>query len=180
MEEERLWFAGVDWASETHQVRLSDARGDKIGERAFAHGGAGHGSHVDLAEGREGSALQTRQDACCMPCVKRRLPVSHARPSRPPRRSSRSCDRLWLPGPITPHVLRHSCGVALLQSGTDVTVIRDYLGHSSIATTSRYISTNLKMKREALQTFWKHARIESDHSRPWKPKPDLLAFLQAL
>lgn len=41
MEEERLWFAGVDWASETHQVRLSDARGDKIGERAFAHGGEG-------------------------------------------------------------------------------------------------------------------------------------------
>jgi hypothetical protein len=29
---------------------------------------------------------------------------------------------------ITPHVFRHSCAVALLQSGTDVTVIRDYLG----------------------------------------------------
>lgn len=33
---------------------------------------------------------------------------------------------------ITPHVLRHSCAVALLQSGTDVTVIRDYLGHASV------------------------------------------------
>jgi site-specific recombinase XerD len=81
---------------------------------------------------------------------------------------------------ITPHVLRHSCAVALLQSGTDVTVIRDYLGHSSVTTTSRYLSTNLKMKRDALQTFWKHAGIEPAQTRPWKPKPDLLAFLQAL
>lgn len=81
---------------------------------------------------------------------------------------------------ITPHVLRHSCAVALLQSGTDVTVIRDYLGHSSIATTSHYLSTNLKMKRDALQTFWKHAGIEPDGTKPWKPEPNLLTFLQAL
>jgi site-specific recombinase XerD len=81
---------------------------------------------------------------------------------------------------ITPHVLRHSCAVALLQSGTDVTVIRDYLGHTSVATTGRYITTNLQMKREALQTFWKHAGIEPARTRPWKPKADLLAFLQSL
>jgi site-specific recombinase XerD len=81
---------------------------------------------------------------------------------------------------ITPHVLRHSCAVALLQSGTDVTVIRDYLGHTSVATTGRYITTNLQMKRDALQTFWKHAGIESARTRPWKPKADLLAFLQSL
>lgn len=41
MEEERRWFVGVDWASETHQVRLSDARGNKVGERSFHHGGEG-------------------------------------------------------------------------------------------------------------------------------------------
>jgi site-specific recombinase XerD len=81
---------------------------------------------------------------------------------------------------ITPHVFRHSCAVALLQSGTNVTVIRDYLGHASIATTSRYIATNLKMKRDALQTFWKHAGIEPGQTKPWKPKPDLLSFLQSL
>lgn len=81
---------------------------------------------------------------------------------------------------ITPHVMRHSCAVALLQSGTDVTVIRDYLGHASVATTGRYITTNLQMKREAMQTFWKHAGIEPARSKPWRPKPDLLAFLQSL
>ena len=81
---------------------------------------------------------------------------------------------------VTPHVMRHSCAVALLQSGTDVTVIRDYLGHASIATTGRYLTTNLKMNRDAMQTFWKHAGIEPSRTKPWKPKPDLLAFLQAL
>ena len=52
---------------------------------------------------------------------------------------------------ITPHVLRHSCAVTLLQSGSDVTVIRDYLGHTSVATTGRYITINLQMKRDAME-----------------------------
>lgn len=81
---------------------------------------------------------------------------------------------------ITPHVVRHSCAVALLQSGTDVTVIRDYLGHASVATTGRYITTNLQMKRDALETFWAHAGIEPARAKPWKPKANLLAFLQSL
>jgi integrase/recombinase XerD len=81
---------------------------------------------------------------------------------------------------ITPHVLRHSCAVALLQSGTDVMVIRDYLGHSSVATTGRYITTNLQMKREAMQAFWKAAGIEPSNAKPWKPTTDMLAFLQSL
>ena len=81
---------------------------------------------------------------------------------------------------ITPHVLRHSCAVALLQSGTDVTVIRDYLGHASVATTGRYITTNLQMKRDAMQAFWKKAGIEPANTKAWKPKADLLAFLRSL
>jgi transposase len=41
MEDKRNWFVGVDWASETHHVRVSDARGRKLGARAFAHSGEG-------------------------------------------------------------------------------------------------------------------------------------------
>ena len=51
---------------------------------------------------------------------------------------------------VTPHMLRHGCAVALLQSGVDITVIRDYLGHASISTTSRYVATNLQMKPDLL------------------------------
>src|ERR671913_1158126 len=40
-DEARRWFAGVDWGSEKHQVCLLDAAGTVVGERAFAHDGAG-------------------------------------------------------------------------------------------------------------------------------------------
>ena len=81
---------------------------------------------------------------------------------------------------VTPHVLRHSCAVALLQAGVDVTVIRDYLGHVSIATTSRYITTNLKMKRDVLHAFWKRAGLTKRSRRGWRPSPKLLAFLESM
>ena len=42
MAEETIhWFAGVDWGSAKHQVCLLDGAGNVVGERAFAHGGAG-------------------------------------------------------------------------------------------------------------------------------------------
>ena len=81
---------------------------------------------------------------------------------------------------VTPHMLRHSCAVALLQAGVDVTVIRDYLGHASVSTTSRYISTNLQMKRQVLDAFWKRAGLAQTVARKWQPSPKLLAFLQTL
>lgn len=71
---------------------------------------------------------------------------------------------------VTPHVLRHSCAVALLQAGVDVSVIRDYLGHASVATTSRYITINLRMKREVLETFWRRAGLARTRTSPWSPK----------
>jgi integrase/recombinase XerD len=81
---------------------------------------------------------------------------------------------------VTPHMLRHSCAVALLQAGVDITVIRDYLGHASISTTSRYVSTNLQMKRDALEHFWGRSGLSSTRTRAWSPKPDLLAYLASI
>jgi site-specific recombinase XerD len=81
---------------------------------------------------------------------------------------------------VHPHLLRHSCAVALLQAGVDLTVIRDYLGHASIATTNRYVSTNLKMKRDALTAFWERAGISKPVSHPWKASTKLLDLLRSL
>jgi site-specific recombinase XerD len=77
-------------------------------------------------------------------------------------------------------MLRHSCACALLQAGVDLTVIRDYLGHASIATTSRYAHTNLKLKRDALSSFWDHAGLSTPRSAPWKPSKSLISYLSAL
>ena len=41
MSELKGWFVGVDWASENHRVRIADCYGKRLGERDFAHGGAG-------------------------------------------------------------------------------------------------------------------------------------------
>ena len=81
---------------------------------------------------------------------------------------------------ITPHVFRHSCAVALLKAGVNITVIRDYLGHASISTTSRYVSTNLQMKRDALEHFWQRSGLSPVAARDWSPKPDLLAYLSSI
>lgn len=81
---------------------------------------------------------------------------------------------------VTPHVLRHSCAVSLLQAGIDITLIRDYLGHVSVATTSRYLTTNLQIKRAALEAFWARSGIIPAKEQPWKPTPNLLTFLESL
>ena len=38
---EQRWYAGVDWASESHHVFLTDGEGRKIGEKIFKHSGEG-------------------------------------------------------------------------------------------------------------------------------------------
>jgi transposase len=40
-EEDRRWFAGIDWGTETHHAFVSDDRGQKLGEKAFPHSGEG-------------------------------------------------------------------------------------------------------------------------------------------
>lgn len=81
---------------------------------------------------------------------------------------------------VTPHVLRHSCAVALLQAGVDLSAIRDYLGHESIVTTGRYTKSNLQMKRRVLDAFWRHAGLTQSRDPKWRPTPDVIVFLSSL
>ena len=85
------------------------------------------------------------------------------------------------PAKIWPHLLRHSCAVALLQAGVDLVTIRDQLGHVSVATTGRYATSNLKLKRNALEAFWAAAGLAEDtRRRPWRPSPQLSQFLHSI
>ena len=49
------WFVGIDWASQSHQVCLVDARGECLGERAVAHGGPGIEELCDWLIARTGA-----------------------------------------------------------------------------------------------------------------------------
>jgi site-specific recombinase XerD len=81
---------------------------------------------------------------------------------------------------ITPHVMRHSCACALLQSGVDLVTVRDLLGHESVRATDRYTRANMKTKRQALEAFWKTVDLTEDQAAPWVPKPELLEILASL
>lgn len=77
---------------------------------------------------------------------------------------------------ITPHVLRHTTALHLLQSGVDIAVIALWLGHESLETTHVYIEVDLAHKEQALQ---KLAPVEGPLSRFTAEDP-LLAFLTSL
>src|SRR5437899_4337046 len=53
--EEIEWFVGIDWASQSRQVCLVDARGECLGERAVAHGGPGLEELCDWLIARTGA-----------------------------------------------------------------------------------------------------------------------------
>lgn len=77
---------------------------------------------------------------------------------------------------ISPHVLRHTTAVSLLQAGNDRSVIALWLGHESIETTQMYLDADLTMKERAL------ARTAPLRVAPGRYLPDdsLLAFLSGL
>jgi integrase/recombinase XerD len=95
-------------------------------------------------------------------------------------RKARQADPSLPKRKVHPHTLRHSCAVGLLQAGVELTAIRDYLGHSSIATTGRYLQTNLATKREVLNRFWRTAGLEPKAATRWRPSQKLLGFLKSL
>lgn len=59
-----------------------------------------------------------------------------------------------MPEKISPHMLRHSKAMHLLQSGVNLVYIRDILGHVSIQTTEVYARADSKQKREALEVAY--------------------------
>jgi len=77
---------------------------------------------------------------------------------------------------VTPHLLRHSTAMHLLQAGVDIAVIALWLGHESPATTHMYLDADLELKQRALA---KLPAARSAHAR-FQPGDRLLAFLEAL
>ena len=78
--------------------------------------------------------------------------------------------------PISPHSIRHTTAMHLLQAGVDITVIALWLGHESPVTTHGYVEADLAMKERALATI---APPETKHKR-YRPSDAVLKFLESL
>ena len=77
---------------------------------------------------------------------------------------------------VTPHVLRHTTAMEMLQAGVDRAVIALWLGHESVETTQIYLNANLALKEEVLA---KTAPPEGSPGR-YRADDQLLAFLKSL
>lgn len=77
---------------------------------------------------------------------------------------------------ISPHVVRHTTAMHLLQAGVDISVIALWLGHESPATTHQYVEVDLAMKERAL------ARLHEPEAKlqRYRAPDSLLDFLRAL
>ncbi len=77
---------------------------------------------------------------------------------------------------VSPHSIRHTTAIHLLQSGIDISVIALWLGHESPVTTHHYLHADLAMKKCALE------KLVSPHTKNilFKPGDVLLRFLESL
>jgi integrase/recombinase XerD len=82
------------------------------------------------------------------------------------------CDKM------SPHVLRHSKAMHLLQSGVNLIYIRDFLGHSSVTTTEIYAKSNPEMKRKAIEDA--SSKVLPKEKFSAKEKKDLFEWLKTM
>ena len=80
--------------------------------------------------------------------------------------------------PVSPHSLRHTKGMHLLQSDVPLEIIRDFLGHVDVKTTEIYARANLEMKRKALEKVTTTSTLPKIPS--WNQNKSLLEWLHSL
>jgi len=85
-----------------------------------------------------------------------------------------------IPDKISPHILRHSKAMHLLQAGINLVTIRDVLGHVSIQATEIYARADSKQKREALEAAYENIIPVSKEAGSWEKDSQLKAWLKAL
>jgi integrase/recombinase XerD len=83
---------------------------------------------------------------------------------------------------ISPHVFRHTAAVHLLEAGVEINVIRAWLGHISLETTSRYAEINTRTKEAAVALCVPpdQSSAASSQTGAWHRDADLLKWLDSL
>lgn len=84
------------------------------------------------------------------------------------------------PEKISPHVLRHSKAMHMLEGGIDIYHIRDILGHVSVTTTEIYARSDSKQKREALESAYEMVGVKEPEVKTWQKSRKLLDTINDL
>lgn len=90
---------------------------------------------------------------------------------------AREKDQKLIPEKISPHSLRHSKAMHLLQAGVNLVYIRDILGHESVQTTEVYARVDSKQKREAIEKAY--ADVVKREVPAWTNNDNLLEWLKS-
>lgn len=83
-----------------------------------------------------------------------------------------------IPETVSPHGLRHSKSMHMLQAGVPLIYIRDFLGHSEISTTEIYARCDSEQKRKAIENTC--PSITKSETPIWQKDTSLLGWLQSL
>jgi integrase/recombinase XerD len=78
---------------------------------------------------------------------------------------------------VTPHTLRRTTAMRMLDAGIDLTTIALWLGHESTESTQPYLHADLGMKQRALDRV---APPSTPATQRYRPNDQLLAFLETL
>jgi integrase/recombinase XerD len=78
---------------------------------------------------------------------------------------------------VTPHTLRHTTAMRMLDAGIDITTIALWLGHESTASTQPYLHADLGIKQRALNRI---TPPTAPTTRRYRPDDQLLTFLETL
>ncbi len=90
---------------------------------------------------------------------------------------ARECSPDLIPDSLSPHKMRHTAAMELVDSGVDLIYIRDLLGHVSVKTTEIYAKTDAKLKREAIEAASKE--IVPPEEAKWDDDDDLKSWLKS-
>jgi len=82
-----------------------------------------------------------------------------------------------IPKNFSPHKMRHTTAMGLVDSGVDLIYIRDLLGHVSVITTEIYGKADARRKREAIEAASKE--IVPKEAAEWDSYPDLKQWLKS-
>ena len=90
--------------------------------------------------------------------------------------ASKAHPDMALPDGTHPHAFRASRAIHLLDDGSSLIAVRDFLGHASVSTTQRYLRVRLEQRRTAVERAY--PEISKAPDEEWRTDSDLMRFLR--